>query len=162
MALKFNLGLTGLETLGFLGEEETKRGLAPKFKGLLNGTETLGFLGGTPGWLITLTGEGRVSLEASVLSVANSLMVSMMESVLTPFFGCTTPALLLLLGIITSAISFLENREENYDWNCGTKYTFTLLMALAKGQSFFTSQFSLLDLYIHSLKVDGDKGVVWH
>ena len=37
-----------------------------------------------------------------------------------------------------------------------------LLMALAKGQSFFTSQFSLLDLYIHSLKVDGDKGVVWH
>ena len=113
MALRFNFGLTwiAVEEGGgvFLGDEETKRGLAPKwllFRGLLNGTETLGFLGGTPGWLITLTGEGSVNLEASVLSVANSLIVSMMESVLTPLFCCCSLLLaaLLLLGIITSAI----------------------------------------------------------
>ena len=36
--------------------------------------------------LTRITGEGRVSLEASVLSVANSLMVSMMDSVFTPVF----------------------------------------------------------------------------
>lgn len=107
MALKFNFGLMAGGGV-FLGDEETKRGLAPKlvFRGLLNGTETLGFLGGTPGWLITLTGEGSVNLEASVLSVANSLIVSMMESVLTPLFCCCSLLLaaLLLLGIITSAI----------------------------------------------------------
>ena len=83
--------------------------------GLLNGTDTLGLRGGTPGWLTTvLTGEGSVNLEASVLSVANSLMVSMIERVLTPLFcSPAVPPALLLLGIITSAISFLEKNKKH-------------------------------------------------
>ena len=102
-------------------------GLAPPSKnlswcgGVLRGTDTFGFLGGgitffeplpglAPWWNPEggvmccggdrmLMGDGNVRREASVLSVASSLMVSMMDRVLTPDLS------------MTSAIFALQEKE---------------------------------------------------
>ena len=98
----------------------------------------------------TTVGKKKFAVAKKKVAVAKKNFTPLLHKGVKSFFGAQRNA----FSLTSSTLKVSKNAER-----CGTNVIYTLMWHWLKG-NFFTSQFSLLDLYIHSLKVDRDKGVV--